>query len=171
MCRDLVFWILKPHISCRAFRLVLKVREFIQALDLYVTYMIYDTIYDHRLSNIFLFLCRTDFTFWENLLRTQIDIVISTWELGGIRKWQGTFRGRLKHRFRKNIYLPNLFLSHLYMTAQHRVFWAWGVISLIQSTLMGFGVLFPALYLLSGYLGSLGMNPAAQASKESGREL
>lgn len=68
----------------------------------------------------------------------------------------GVGRGGLRHHFRVNIYLPNLFLSHLYMTAQHRVFWAWGVISLVQSTLMGFGVLFPPLYLLSGYLGSLG---------------
>lgn len=171
MCGDLVLWILEPHISCRAFTFLFEVREFIQTVNVYVTYMIYDITYDHRLSDIFLFLCRINFTFWEKILSTQIDIVISTWELGGIRIWQGTFAGgSLRHHFRMNIYLTNLFLSHLYMPAQHCVFWAW-VWYLIESTLMGFGVLFPPLYLLSGYLGSLGMNPAVQACKESGREL
>lgn len=131
MCRDLVFWILKPHISCRAFRLALKVREFIQALDLYVTYMIYDTIYDHRLSNIFLFLCRTVFTFWENLLRTQIDIVISTWELGGIRKWQGTFGGgvwsiTLEWTFIYQIFSYHIFIwQHNTVYSEHGVWYLW----------------------------------------------
>lgn len=47
--RYLVFWILKPHISCRAFRLALKMGEFMQTIDYYVAYMIYAIIYDDRL--------------------------------------------------------------------------------------------------------------------------
>lgn len=47
--RYLVFWILKPHISCKAFRLALKMREFIQILYFYLAYMIYVIIYEDRL--------------------------------------------------------------------------------------------------------------------------
>lgn len=42
------------------------------------------------------------------------------------------------------------------------------MISVIQSTLMGFGVHFPYLYLLLGYVGSLGLSPAVQAFKRVG---
>lgn len=166
--RDLAFWILKPHISWRAFRFLLEVREFIQTLDLHLTYMIDDIIYNHRLSNIFLFLCRINFTFWEKVLRTQIDNCNLYMRAGWYQEMAGSFFAggavwdfTLEWTF---IY----FLAHLYMTAQHHVFWAWSVISLIESTWIDFGALFPPLYLLSGHLG---MNPGVQACKESGRDL
>lgn len=49
MRRYLVLWVLKTHISCRAFRLALKIRESIQMLYFYIACMIYVIIYDDRL--------------------------------------------------------------------------------------------------------------------------
>lgn len=106
--RDLAFWILKPHISWRAFRFLLEVREFIQTLDLHLTYMIDDIIYNHRLSNIFLFLCRINFTFWEKVLRTQIDNCNLYMRAGWYQEMAGSFfagGGGLRLHFRMNIYL------------------------------------------------------------------